>query len=101
MAKTDRHGYGPSILGDYPHCAICFKTGPLQRHEVFHGPFRAKAKRLGLWVSICPECHDKVHKTDGKLDRRLKEWGQRNAMVAYGWTVADFRREFGKNYLEG
>lgn len=100
MGKTDRNGYAPSILGDYPYCAICFKRVPLQRHEVFRGAYRNKSKRLGLWVSICPDCHNKVHFTDGKLDRRLKEWAQRNAMMAYGWTAADFRREFGKNYLE-
>ena len=97
--RTDRNGYAPSILADWPYCAICYKKGDLVRHEVFHGPFRQKSKRYGLWISICPECHFKIHH-DAKLERRIKEFAQRNAMIRYGWEIDDFRREFGKNYVE-
>ena len=31
---------------------------------------------------------------------RLKQEAQRRAMEAYGWSIEDFIREFGKNYLE-
>lgn len=98
-SKLDRNGYAPSILIDRDYCAICMKHVPLQRHEVFHGPYRSKSKRYGLWVSICDECHRKVHQTDGKLDLRLKSWAQTNAMTVYGWSVDEFRKQFGKNYL--
>lgn len=95
----DSNGYNPSILGNGSRCAVCSRTGALQRHEVFHGAYRQKSKRYGLWISICPECHYQVHNSDGKLDRRLKAWAQEQAMTVYQWDISDFRKQFGKNYL--
>ena len=99
-AKLDRNGYAPSILmGNSEFCSLCYRTDrPLQRHEVFGGPFRQKSKKYGLWLSICDECHRNVHK-NGDVDRRLKKEAQRHAMLVYGWTEADFIRKFGKNYV--
>ena len=37
---------------------------------------------------------------NGKTARMLKQFTQRRAMKIYGLTVADFIKEFGKNYLE-
>lgn len=100
--QLDRNGYAPS-LWPQKACFICQKYGslyvPLQRHEVFHGPYRQKSKRFGLWVTLCPECHINVHHADPSLDRWLKRVGQKQAMTHYGWTVEDFRKEFGKDYL--
>lgn len=93
------HGYDPSILGAYDFCYVCYRGGDLARHEVFHGYFRKRSKELGLWINVCPECHDKIHFTDGKLDRLLKENAQRQAMLVYGWDTDEFRRRFGKNYV--
>ena len=98
--SLDRNGYAPSIMGNDNRCFICSRTGPLQRHEVFHGAFRNKSKRYGLWISVCPACHHRIHNSDGVLDKRLKAAGQREAMTVYGWDTAEFRRQFGKNYLE-
>ena len=95
-----RSSYAPSILGAYDFCYICYKGGDLVRHEVFHGALRQKAKRYGLWINVCPACHAKIHFTDGKLDRLLKENAQRQAMLVYGWDKDEWRRHFGKNYLE-
>lgn len=98
-SRFDRNGYAPSILGNEKYCSRCYRTDrPLQRHEVFHGAFRTKSKHYGLWIAICDECHRKIH-SDPREDRRLKEWSQRQAMLVYGWTEADFRKHFGKNYL--
>ncbi len=98
--KLDRNGYAPSILGASTYCSICYRTNrPLQRHEVFHGPFRQKAKRYGLWINVCPDCHAGIHH-NGATDRRLKEWAQRHAMMVYNWTKRDFIERFGKNYVE-
>lgn len=64
----DRNGYAPSILDghDKYHCWLCDKngSGKLDRHEIYHGPFREKSKALGLWVHLChSECHlNGVHK---------------------------------------
>ena len=97
--KTDKNGYAPSILGAFDFCYVCYKGGGLVRHEVFHGANRDKSKKLGLWINVCPDCHNKIHFTDGKLDRLLKESSQRAAMQVYGWDEAEFRRRFGKNYV--
>ena len=98
----DANGYNPSILqSDLTHCFRCNgRHRKLDRHEIFGGANRAKSKRLGLWVMLChEECHlNGVHKHPDEM-RELREIGQRQAMVTYGWTVDDFRREFGKNYI--
>ena len=55
--KLDSNGYAPSILHDKPVCLICGRYGTA-RHEVYFGSaYRAKSKRLGLWVTLCPWCH--------------------------------------------
>lgn len=73
------------------------------RHEVFFGPYRQKSIDLGLVVFLTPEDHNMsthgVH-FNRKFDLYLKRIGQRTAMQAYGWTIDDFIRAFGRNYLE-
>ena len=61
-------------------------------------PNRKKAEQYGLWVYLCPECHRTVHAEFG-LREHLKTEAQRKAMKEYNWSVDDFRRIFGKNYL--
>lgn len=96
----DRNGYAPSIIPSVEGCFWCGRTdGKLDRHEVFHGAYRAKSKGLGLWVNMCHECHMRLHREDAATDAALKKVGQQAAMAYYGWTVAEFRRRFGKNYL--
>ena len=31
--------------------------------------------------------------------KRLRRWGQEKAMAEQGWSIDDFRRVFGRNYL--
>ena len=97
----DRNGYSPSVIDrlDDEKCFKCWKSGGLVRHEVFHGSNRTRSKALGCWVRLCPQCHEQVHVKDGTLDAELKKAGQKAAMRHYGWTVEEFRRRFGKNYL--
>lgn len=91
--------YGPQIVPGNGSCQYCGRTDrPLQRHEVYHGPFREKSKQLGAWVQICDECHRQLHQKDASIDMELKIWMQGNVMAKYGWTVERFRLEFGKNY---
>ena len=94
-----KNGYSDSLFPQTGRCHICGKAGTLVRHEVFFGPFRQKCKRLGLWVSICPRCHERVHAHIDDTDLQLKREAQRAAMIAYGCSVVDFIRELGKNYL--
>lgn len=76
----------------------------LHRHEVFFGTGnRKKSIEYGLVVFLTPEMHNMsdfgVH-FNRSFDLQLKEIGQKAAMEHYGWTVQDFIREFGANYLD-
>lgn len=88
-------------------CFLCGKNGssdPLDKHHIFGGANRKKSERFGLTVDLCHhECHifgkHAVH-NDANVMQRLHEYGQRKAMTEQGWSVEDFIREFGRNYLE-
>lgn len=56
-------------------------------------------KRLGLWVTLCPQCHAEIH-ADIIRRKALKRWGQKRAMDYYIWSEDEFRQQFGKSYLE-
>lgn len=98
--QLDRNGYAPSIIYQQEGC--CYNCGrtdrPLNRHEIFHGPYRKKAKQFGLWVNLCDVCHRDLHEGSG-LDRQLKEVGQEAAEVYYGWDESEFCLIFGRNYV--
>ena len=99
--ELDRNGYAPSIAIHAEGCDLCRRRDrPLQRHEVFHGPFRKRAKALGCWLWICDCCHDRLHFRDAQFQLYTKQLMQQTAMEHYGWTVEQFRAEFGRNYLE-
>ena len=88
-------------------CWLCGRNGshdPLDTHHIFSGAYRKKSDRYGLTVRLCHEsCHIfgpyAVHR-NAETNRELKRWGQRKAMKENNWTIPDFIREFGKNYLE-
>ena len=87
-------------------CWLCGATGhrePLDRHHIFGGSRRKKSEKYGLVVYLCHHsCHifgpNAVHQ-NAEIMQELHEYGQRKAMEENGWTVDDFRREFGKNYI--
>lgn len=96
-----------SILQD--DLDICFLCGlpaygdPLDWHHVFGGALRAKSEKYGLKVRLHhSECHicgcNSAHQS-GATAEYLHRTAQAAAMQAYGWTVADFRKVFYKNYL--
>ena len=79
--KLDRNGYGQALI-PWDGCFVCGrKDRPLQRHEVFHGPYRSKSKEHGCWTTVCDLCHEKVHR-DAMLDRKLKVIFQHKCMEA-------------------
>lgn len=91
-------------------CWLCGSTGGygfnrLELHHIFSGnPNRKKSEKYGLVVWLCGEtCHrngpQAVHRNAENM-RKLRQWGQRKAMQEQGWTIEDFIREFGRNYLE-
>ena len=78
------------------------RKGNMHRHEIFFGKNRQNSIKYGLVVFLTPEMHnaskDGVH-FNHTLDLLLKKMGQKVAMDYYGWSVEDFIRIFGKNYL--
>lgn len=100
--RLDANGYAPSVIEpfDTEMCYLCGKGGDLVRHEVYHGiSNRAKSKALGAWVNLCPDCHDKLHNRDPKVDWDLKRTSQIRIMAEYDWTTEEFRERFGKSYV--
>jgi len=88
-------------------CFLCGRNGtgdPLDRHHIFGGALRKKSEKYGLVVYLCHhDCHEfgkkAVHRC-AETRQMIQEYGQRKAMAEQGWTVEEFRLEFGKNYLE-
>ena len=98
--KLEANGYAPSIVHLHDDaCFICDYMGELARHEIFNASNREKSKAYGLWVRLCPKCHDLVHKKRSERDK-LQIEAQRCAMDWYEWDIDDFRARFGKNYIE-
>jgi len=84
-------------------CFLCGSYETVERHHIFGGALRPKADKLGLTVMLCRGCHQ--YDADSAHQRRetreyLRKFGQRRAMAEQGWSVGDFVREFGKNYLD-
>lgn len=80
-------------------CFLCGKTCQCARHHLIGGAYRGKADRLGLFVPLCPDCHERVHR-DGRLMRRLRAYAQEQMLFLHGWTQEKWLEEFDKNYLE-
>lgn len=89
-------------------CWLCGKRSygfnAPERHHIFGGANRKKSERYGLVVLLCGDtCHRNgplaVHR-NAETMQRLHEYGQRKAMEENDWTIDDFRREFGKNYID-
>lgn len=98
--KLDANGYAPSIMQPFEDkvCFLCEASGDLARHEIFNGSNRSKSKKYGLWISLCPRCHMRVH-DQPRVAKQLKQIGQFRAKCEYDWTVDDFRMRFGKSYV--
>ena len=94
------------IQSNIDNCFICKRHkdtiySGLDRHHIFYGAYRKSSEKYALTVYICHDkCHlNGVHKNH-ELDLRLKQYTQRKAMKYYNWSIDDFRKIFGKNYLD-
>ena len=88
----------------YGTCFLCGRVGWLEEHHVFPAALRSKSERFGLKVGLCGEsCHRNgryaAHQCRATADA-LKQFWQVRYMMQHKASVADFRAEFGKNYLE-
>ena len=92
-----------SILqNDTERCFLCHSRCWLEYHHVYGAANRKKSDKLGLVVRLCHYCHNEppngVHHNK-EVRSKLQAYAQQKAMEHYGWSVDDFIKEFGKNYL--
>ena len=89
-------------------CYLCGRPAlyndPLDKHHVFFGPYRKKSEKYGLTVYLHhTDCHlfgkNAVH-NNAEICRELQSEVQEIAMKHYGWTIGDFIRLFGRNYID-
>lgn len=98
--KLDSNGYAPSLFSNEPFRGYrCNRFGDTARLEIYGGSRRSASKALGLWVTVCPDCHAAIH-VSGILQYHYHKQGQLLAEAYYHWNHDDFRRRFYKNYLE-
>lgn len=98
--KKDSNGYVPSILPtEQGKCFICGLHTDTARHEVYGGSNRKLSKENGLWVYLCPNCHQygrhAVH-NDRSADLALKAYAQDKYEETH--SRADFMKKFMMNY---
>jgi len=83
-------------------CYITKATEGLHKHHIFGGANRKLSEQYGLYVYLIPRLHNMsdegVH-FNREFDLRLKREGQMKFEETH--SREDFRRIFGKNYLEG
>lgn len=91
-----------SIIQNDKRCYICGSNRWIEEHHVYGGANRKLSEKYGLKVYLCHYCHNEppngVHH-NAEVSKMLKAKIQDKAMKYYGWSVEEFRRIFGKNYL--
>lgn len=94
------------IQEDKTHCFICEQVANgdhLDCHHVFGAANRPLSEKYGLKVFLHHrKCHifgkNSVHQ-NAEVGKKVKAIAQKKAMEHYGWSVEDFIKIFGKNYL--
>ena len=90
MAK----GYDHSIMtDDLDTCYICGRDRT-QVHHVFGASNRNHSTEDGLFIPVCAECHEKIHKFNPIA---LKQEGQRCYEKTH--SREEFMKRYGKNYI--
>lgn len=92
-------------------CHCCGRwVGAPHKHHIFGGANRKFSEAYGLWVYLCPTCHNignhGVHQ-DKELMKKYHEIGQRafeadcmkRKAFDHEQARAEFMRIFGRNYL--
>lgn len=88
-------------------CWLCGANGsqdPLEEHHIFGGPNRALSDKYGLTVYLRGnKCHRNgpfaAHR-NAETMKTIRQYGQRKAMYEQNWTVEDFVKVFGRNYID-
>ncbi len=93
-----------SIIQDRKECYVTGSTPDLHEHHIFFGTgSRRLSEKYGLKVWLRPDWHNAsdygVH-SDKDFEIKLKQMAQKKAMEHYGWSVEDFIKIFGRNYID-
>lgn len=92
-----------SLISDNQVCVVCGTTYWLERHHVYGASNRNKSEEDGAWCYLCHNHHTgsrhSVH-MDAEMAWKLKEYTQRKWMERYGKTEEDFRKRYGRSYLQ-
>jgi len=96
------------IQKERDRCYLCGRRAtpfdPLDEHHVFFGPYRKNSEKYGLKVYIHHNsCHifgEKAVHNNAEICRILQTEVQQFAMKHYGWSISDFIKIAGKNYIE-
>lgn len=91
-------------------CFRCGRYGPTEKHHIMQGTANRKlSEQDGLWVYLCPDCHNRppngVH-FNAKRMQWLRQIGQKEyekVIAVNGMSEEEARKAFmeryGKNYL--
>lgn len=85
------------------HCFLCHRWRFLEEHHIFGGSNRKHSTKYKLTVFLCGDCHRTGKRAAHgcrETMQKLHEYGQRKFMEENNATVDDFRRIFGRNYLD-
>lgn len=95
---------------DDDRCFVCRNAFGSQTHHIFPGnPNRRLSDQDGLFIRVCPECHDKLHcgKNSGELMDKYQRLGQEKWEAFYGPGLIskgknpreEFIHRYGRNWL--
>ena len=81
-------------------CYICGRYGQTHKHHIFGGPNRSHSEREGLYVYLCPMCHN-IGRNSVHMNPGANRWLQKEGQMAFETvhTRKDFMDIFGKNYI--
>lgn len=90
-----------SVLQNKKECFICHSTNWLELHHIFGASNKKNSEKYGLIVYLCHWCHNEppngVHHNAENM-KKLRSIAQKKFEEQY--TRDEFRRIFGKNYLD-
>lgn len=100
--KLDSNGYAESLFNtEEDVCYICGRHVPTARHEVIYGSNRGNSKKYGLWINVCPDCHQNRPGAIHKIPKEY-EWLKVEAQELFEqrYHDKDFLTIFGKRYKD-